>query len=209
MPAYGGQPDPAAAAAANPYFQAPPAPVMMRPAVQTSPGLAFILGLAPGVGAIYNGQYVKGLIHAVIFALIISILNTDLNGPSEVFLSLMLAAFVIYMPFEAYHTARKRQLGVPVDEWSSFMAASAHGNRAPVGPILLIAIGILFLLDTLHLVEFSQIGRFWPVVLIVAGAWMLYSRITSQTRVPPGAQPFTGPGSNASSSDYVETPHER
>ena len=26
-----------------------------------SPGLAFLLGFIPGVGAIYNGQYVKGI----------------------------------------------------------------------------------------------------------------------------------------------------
>ena len=34
------------------------------------PGLAFGLGFIPGVGAIYNGQYVKGLVHAVIFGAI-------------------------------------------------------------------------------------------------------------------------------------------
>ena len=33
----------------------------------------------------------------------------------------MLAAFWAYMAFEAYHTARKRQLGQPVDEFSSLV----------------------------------------------------------------------------------------
>ena len=33
-----------------------------------SPGLAFFLGWIPGVGAIYNGQYAKGLVHAVAFS---------------------------------------------------------------------------------------------------------------------------------------------
>ena len=32
-----------------------------------APGLAFALGFIPGVGAIYNGQYLKGLVHALIF----------------------------------------------------------------------------------------------------------------------------------------------
>jgi len=31
-----------------------------------SPGLALFLGLIPGVGAIYNGQYAKGMVHAII-----------------------------------------------------------------------------------------------------------------------------------------------
>src|SRR5687768_13398380 len=38
-----------------------------------SPGLAFLLGLVPGVGAIYNGQYAKGLVHVLIFGLLISV----------------------------------------------------------------------------------------------------------------------------------------
>src|SRR5436305_7896591 len=43
--------------APNPYTQAsqPVDPA----AISTSPGLAFLLGWIPGVGAIYNGQYIK------------------------------------------------------------------------------------------------------------------------------------------------------
>ncbi len=51
---------------------APPHP-MLDPGV--SPGLAFMLGFIPGVGAIYNGQYVKGFIHVVIFGVLIAIVN--------------------------------------------------------------------------------------------------------------------------------------
>src|SRR5712692_6206176 len=41
-----------------------------------SPGLAFVLGLfIPGVGAIYNGQYAKGLVHAIVFGLLVSVLS--------------------------------------------------------------------------------------------------------------------------------------
>src|SRR6187551_395756 len=45
-----------------------------------SPGLAFLLGLIPGVGAIYNGQYGKGLIHVVILGLLISIMGSNAAG---------------------------------------------------------------------------------------------------------------------------------
>jgi hypothetical protein len=168
--------------AANPYVQ--PLAASSVPPVQTSPALAFILGWIPGVGAIYNGQYIKGLVHVLIFASIISILNSDPNAPSDAFFGIMLAAFVIYMPFEAYHTAKKRQVGIQLDEWSSLLAQSRYAGRAPIGPVILIIIGILFLLDTLRVIEFREIGRFWPVILIVAGAYMLYNRVT-------------GPGSNA------------
>ena len=33
-----------------------------------NPGLAALLGLIPGVGAMYNGQYAKGVIHLIVFA---------------------------------------------------------------------------------------------------------------------------------------------
>ena len=35
-----------------------------------NPSVAAVLGLIPGVGAMYNGQYFKGLIHVVIFVVI-------------------------------------------------------------------------------------------------------------------------------------------
>ena len=89
-----------------------------------------------------------------------------------------MAAFVFYMPFEAYHTAKKRQLGLPVEEWSSLTSGNRFASRAPIGAILLIVIGVLFLLDTLHVIEFREVGRFWPVILIVIGVIMLYGRMT-------------------------------
>src|SRR5579864_5231765 len=36
-----------------------------------SPGLATLMGMIPGVGAMYNGQFVKAFIHVVIFAMLI------------------------------------------------------------------------------------------------------------------------------------------
>jgi TM2 domain-containing membrane protein YozV len=146
--------------------------------VNTSPIVAFLLGWIPGVGAIYNGQYLKGLVHAVIFGLLISLLSSADGSVSEPFLAMTMVGFIFYMPFEAFHTAKRRQLGLPVDEWSSLTGNSRYASRAPIGPIVLIVIGILFLLDTLHLLEFREIGRFWPVLLIVVGVYMLYGRMS-------------------------------
>ena len=166
----------------NPYAQTdvPNA----APRIQTSPALAFILGFIPGVGAIYNGQYIKGLVHAVIFGIIVSMLSSNETNSAAPLLGILLAAFIFYMPFEAFHTARKRQAGIAVDEWSSLASAPAGGvagsppARNSAGPVILIGIGVLFLLDNLNIVEFRHIGRFWPVLLIAGGAYMLYSRTT-------------------------------
>jgi len=205
MAAYQAPADPGAQAASNPYFQ--PAPISSAAAVQTSPGLAFFLGWIPGVGAIYNGQYLKGLVHAIIFGLLISLINSADNTSGQPLLAMMLAAFCFYMPFEAYHTAKKRQMGIRIDEWSSLMSQSRYTGHAPVGPILLILIGVLFLLDSLHVIEFREVGRFWPIILIVVGAYMLYARVTSPEPIVPASR--TGAPPSRSPDEAMETSHER
>ena len=66
----------AQAQASSPYTaSSSPNSGMANPGV--SPGLAFLLGLIPGVGAIYNGQYAKGLVHVLILGMLISINSSD------------------------------------------------------------------------------------------------------------------------------------
>ena len=51
-------------------------------------------------------------------------------------------------------------------------------GRAPIGAIILIALGVLFLLANLGLVpQLGQlIAKWWPLILIVVGASMLLRR---------------------------------
>jgi TM2 domain-containing membrane protein YozV len=94
----------------------PPGSTAVPPGAQPStgvpsPGLAAWLGFIPGVGAMYNGEYAKGFIHVLIFATLIW--ATDhLNG----LFGLAIAAFVIYMPIEAYKTAKAREMGLPAPD---------------------------------------------------------------------------------------------
>ena len=153
-----------------------------------SPGLAFVLGLIPGVGAIYNGQYVKGLIHVIVLGILISIENSDASLGLGPLFGMLIAVWWFYMAFEAYHTARKRQLGVPVDEFSSIVPLHSPRRGFPVGPVLLIAFGVVFLLNTMDVLRFANLVRYWPVLLIVLGAYMLYERIAGTVASPPGQQ---------------------
>jgi hypothetical protein len=159
-----------------------PETVRSRPASSdpgASPGLAFLLGFIPGVGAIYNGQYVKGLIHVVVMGALISIVSSDQTGENlQPLFGMMIAVWVFYMAFEAYHTAKRRQLGQPVDEFSSIMPRSGQPSRFPLAPTVLIAVGVLFLLHNLDILHIGQIIRYWPVALICLGAYMLYERLS-------------------------------
>jgi hypothetical protein len=149
-----------------------------------SPALAFGLGFIPGVGAIYNGQYAKGLIHAIVFGLLVSVANT-VRGALEPLAGIGIAVWVFYMAFEAYHTARNRRYGKEVEEFSSLFDMNRTQSRVPGGPLILIALGVLLLLDTTDIINLEQLDRYWPVGLILLGLYLLYLR-TRAPGVPNG-----------------------
>ena len=152
------------------------------------PVLALLLGLIPGVGAIYNGQYSKGLVHAVVFGLLVSAIVNSHNDGMIPLLGIMIAAWVFYMAFEAYHTARKRRFGVTVDEFSGQFDFKIGGGRAPAGAILLFGLGFILLLDTTGIISIDEFGKYWPVGLIALGVYMLYNRLTPGNGGRKGAE---------------------
>jgi hypothetical protein len=76
---------------------------------EPSPWLAAFLGLIPGVGAMYNGQYAKGIAHLVIFA----VLDSLAHNVHDIF-GLLVAGWIFYQVFDAYHTAKARRDGTPL-----------------------------------------------------------------------------------------------
>jgi hypothetical protein len=51
--------------------------------------------------------------------------------------------------------------------------------------VVLIVIGLVLLLHTLGVFEDEWIGRAWPLILIGAGVWLLYSRTRDLPRGGP------------------------
>jgi TM2 domain-containing membrane protein YozV len=197
------------------------------------PALAAFLGLFPGVGAMYNGQFVKGFIHVAIFAVLVAISNHyDVAG-------IIVAAWIIYMSFEAYHTAKAMRDGQPLPDplglneagywlnpgarprpadlsgaaptqpgptaqgpaWQSPYAGQYQSpyssvppippippippvppicwrRREPIGALILIALGTLFLLDQFDIFSGRLFNYAWPVMLIALGAWLIVRRFT-------------------------------
>ncbi len=121
----------------------PPQPGAIAPGAPTvasgSPGLAACLGCIPGVGAMYNGEYAKGFIHVLIFATLIWAAD-HISG----LFGLAIAAFVIYMPIEAYQTTKARMLGLQPPDPFGFnnlfsnrppAAVVTPAGTAPVAPV--------------------------------------------------------------------------
>lgn len=158
-----------------------PPPVAAVPPPQpggASGAIAFVLGLFPGLGAVYNGEYNKALIHLVIFtAILLGLVEAanadDFSTGAVIVLALMLAGFVFYMAFDAMRVAQAKYTGQPVpDPMSDF------SKNLPIGPIILIGIGALMLLGNFHIFRLLHLslGRLWPLILIAAGVILFRNR---------------------------------
>src|SRR5271154_4939247 len=134
----------------------------------TNPGLALVLGFIPGLGAVYNGQYMKAAIHVAIFGGLIAALNSDLPSGFEAFMGIALGAFCCYMPLDAYRTAKARLTGEP--EPPNVLEGP---GRKPIGAIVLIGIGVLLLMGNFGLLQHDWFQKSWPIALVVIGGWLL------------------------------------
>ncbi|MEQ1886470.1 MAG: DUF5668 domain-containing protein [Bryobacteraceae bacterium] len=183
--------------------QPPPLPGTPAAGKNGSPALAFFLGMIPGVGAVYNGQYAKGLIHVIIVGALIGIIDSGEARSFEPLFGLLLAGFWFYMAFEAYHTAKRRNLGQPLVEFPGFGGHPEQPSRFPIGPVVLIGLGLLFLLNNLDLLDIRKAMKYWPAALIVYGAYMLWIRLmgASPSSANTSAGPAAPPSDSASATD--------
>jgi hypothetical protein len=107
---YGAVPPTGTYAASGTGYPAGAVPPQAAPmSGEPSPALAGWLGLIPGVGAMYNGQYAKGVAHLVIFV-VLATLQKDVSDVC----GLLVAAWVVYQSMDAYHTAKARRDGLPL-----------------------------------------------------------------------------------------------
>jgi hypothetical protein len=132
-----------------------------------------------GVGAVYTGQYAKGLAHLAIFVLLIAGCNaadSDHSTMLGVFCGIGLAFFYVYQIIDAVRSAKAIQTAQPIPDPFGLASTFSVGekietSKIPSGAIVLILVGVVFLLHTLGLAEFG-LERYWPVILIGVGGWL-------------------------------------
>ena len=96
-----------------------------------NPGLAALLGLIPGVGAMYNEQYAKGVAHLVIFAML------DLLSSVNHLFGFFVLGWICYMSNDAHHTAKARRDGAPLPNpfgLNDIGERMGFGKAWPAGP---------------------------------------------------------------------------
>ncbi len=152
--------------------------VQPGPSSGPNPAVAGMLaGFFPfGVGAVYTGQYAKGLSHLVIMVLLIIGESSDVPWYVHMVLGIMIGFFYIYQIIDSVRSAKAIQLGEPAPDpfglAQSFGAGEKfEGTKVPAGAAILIGLGLLFLLHTAGLFEFG-LDRFWPLILIFFGVWL-------------------------------------
>jgi len=145
-----------------------------------NPTVAGILaGFFPiGVGAVYCSQYAKGLAYLVIMAMLGY--GTDHTGRLGGFFIAGFIFFWVFQIIDAVRTARAIQEGQPAPDPLGIGQAFGGSERIdaakiPVGAVILIGLGVLFLLHTMGIMEYG-FERFWPLIVIFLGGWMFYRR---------------------------------
>jgi hypothetical protein len=161
--------------------QIPPPPPPPGSGSGPNPTVAGILaGFFPfGVGAVYTGQYAKGLAHLVIMTLLIAGASASDHGHGEalgIICGFGIAFFYVYQIIDAVRSAKAIQMAQPIPDPFGLAATFSGGGKVeaskiPMGAIVLILIGVLFLLHTMGLTEFG-VDRFWPLILIALGVWL-------------------------------------
>jgi TM2 domain-containing membrane protein YozV len=158
-------------------------------------GLATFLGFIPGVGAMYNGQFLKGFAHIFIFAMLAH------AADRADFFGLFVAAFIAYMVIDANKTAKAKHYGQPLPDLLGISAllgqtgldsatsgnifhkantvidrAGQERNKPPIAALILIGLGVLFLLDNIGAFHFGWMNTLWPIFIIGLGVWLGYRR---------------------------------
>jgi len=119
-------------------FSAGPPPGSIPPQGSCAhPGYAFWLGWIPGVGAMYNGQFAKAMVHVFVFAILV-----DISNHEDAF-GILVAAWIFYQVFDAYQTAVARRDGLPlpnpfglndVGQWFGIKNSVPYAGANPFPP---------------------------------------------------------------------------
>jgi hypothetical protein len=152
-----------------------------------------------GIGQVYSGLYAKGLAHLLVFAVLVWGASHAMFG-TEVFFGLGVAFFYFYQIIDAYKSAEAVRMGRPAPDpfnlgtvFGSGEALDRRASDLPLGALILIGLGALFLLGNLGLLRFYWVGRLWPGLLIVFGIWLLMRQKPEEPGAPPAAPPQQAP----------------
>ena len=147
--------------------QPPPRPLQKRPL------LAALFSAFPGLGQVYDGLYLRGLVLFLVFTSLIAI--TSEEHPLFAF---GIAFTVLFGMIDAYRQAVLINFGYTQDLGLADLPAAPHaGQGGIVAGALLALIGLVALLERFFVVDLDWLAELWPVGLIAAGLWLVAATV--------------------------------
>ena len=146
-----------------------------------SPLIATLLSFVPGLGAAYNGQTSKAIVHFAVFASFFQL--AIVTESVEFGLPLFVAGFFgawLFSAVDAYRTAQLLRAGLAPDTEQDVIARRLYGSPL-AWSITLMVLGSIFLVHTLMGIRLP-IRQVLPVLLILLGAYMLGDYLLRQRR---------------------------
>jgi hypothetical protein len=146
-----------------------------------SPLVATLLSFVPGLGAAYNGQTSKAIVHFAVFASFFQL--AIVTKSVEFGLPLFVAGFFgawLFSAVDAFRTAQLLRAGLAPDTEQDVIARRLYGSPL-AWSITLIILGGIFLVHTLIGIQLP-IRQVLPVLLILLGAYMLGDYLFRQRR---------------------------
>jgi hypothetical protein len=145
---------------------------------QTSPFIAtFLSFFVPGLGAAYNGQTSKAIVHFAIFA---SFFQMAVVTDGVSFFILGVIGTWLFAAVDACRTAQLMRAGLAPDAEEDAIARQLYGNPVAWG-VTLVALGLAFLSHTLLGIQFP-VRRTLPVALVILGLYMLFDYLKRRRR---------------------------
>jgi hypothetical protein len=136
---------------------------------RTSPFIATLLSLVcPGLGAAYNGQTVKALVHFAVFVGLFQM--AILTGGTLLFVFGFLGMW-LFAALDAWRTAQAIRSGLTPDVAEDILVKRFSGNPKLWG-IVLSVLGVAFLLQSVFNLRGLMRG-FLPLMLIGLGVYIL------------------------------------
>ena len=145
---------------------------------KTSPFIAtFLSFFVPGLGAAYNGQTSKAIVHFAIFA---SFFQMAVVTDGVTFFVLGVAGTWLFAAVDACRTAQLMRAGLAPDAEEDAITRQLYGNPLAWG-ITLLVLGSMFLAHTVLGVQFPM-RRALPVILVILGAYILFDYLKRHRR---------------------------
>src|SRR5881394_2514606 len=145
---------------------------------QTSPFIAtFLSFFVPGLGAAYNGQTSKAIVHFAIFA---SFFQMAVITDGISFFVLGVFGTWLFAAVDACRTAQLISAGLAPDAEEDAITRQLYGNPLAWG-VTLIVLGTMFLSHTLLGLQFPM-RRALPVALVLLGAYILFDYLKRHRR---------------------------